>query len=156
MIRKWKTFYGKLVPPDKRDPQRGWTFVETLVVIGMVLIMTSSVGIMAFRYLDRAKVASARNQVETYSLALTSFYIDNKRFPNPKEGLQALWESPQELTDSWKGPYLNKPVSQDPWGQDYQYRQPGPEGLPYALFSYGADGREGGSGNDRDITSWEN
>ena len=56
--------------------------------------------------------------------------------------------------DNWDGPYLPKPVPPDAWGKPFQYKSPGDHGQ-YDLFSYGADGNEGGEGNDKDIVSWE-
>jgi general secretion pathway protein G len=54
----------------------------------------------------------------------------------------------------WNGPYLARPVPRDAWGHEYEYRTPGPSGLPYGIRSLGADGKEGGDGQDADITSW--
>ena len=54
----------------------------------------------------------------------------------------------------WSGPYLNKKVPKDPWGHPYEYTTPGPNGLPFAIRSLGADGAEGGEGNDADVVSW--
>ena len=76
------------------DPEGGWTFIETIVVIGIILILTSSVGFMAFRYLEKAKVVSARSQIETLALALDAYYLDCGRYPTAEQGLSALWEKP--------------------------------------------------------------
>lgn len=131
---------------------KGWTFVETLVVIGIVLILTSSVGFMAFKYLDQAKQATARSQIETFAMSVNSYRLDTGVFPRQEEGLAALWSKPAG-TDTWNGPYLAKAVPQDPWGRDYVYRVPGPNGLPFEILSLGADGQEGGSGQDADVSS---
>ena len=97
---------------------RGWTFVETLVVIGIILILTSAVGFMAFKYIDQAKQATAKSQVETLALALSSYYIDCKQYPDPQTGLAALWEEPSGA-ELWNGPYVAKAIPKDPWNHDY-------------------------------------
>lgn len=136
--------------------QDGWTFMETLIVIAIVLILTTSVGVMAIRYLDKAKIVTARTQIDSFSIALEAFYIDNGRYPTQEQGLDALWKKPvvEPVSNRWNGPYLYKKIPNDPWGRPYNYIVPGPEGLPYGIFSYGSDGKEGGSGNDADIQSW--
>jgi general secretion pathway protein G len=144
-------------PPDRRDPEGGWTFVETLIVIGIILILTSSVGFMAVKYLDRAKVVTARSQIETFCLSLEAYFLDCGAYPSAAEGLAALWEEPASggTADLWNGPYLTKPVPKDPWGNDYEYSVPGYNNTRYGIRSFGGDGREGGAGNDADICSWE-
>jgi len=130
----------------------GWTFVETLIVIGIILILTSSVGFMAFKYIDQAKEATARSQVETFALALSAYYMDCKQYPDTQTGLSALWEKPAGV-DGWNGPYVAKAVPKDPWGHDYALKIPGPNGLPFEVLCFGADGAEGGTGNNADISS---
>lgn len=135
----------------------GWTFIETIVVIGIILILTSTVGFMAFRYIDRAKQAAARNQIETFNLALNMYLLDCRGYPTQEQGLAALWEKPalEPVPSGWSGPYLGKNVPLDPWGASYRYTVPGPNGLPFGVTSLGADNLEGGEGDGRDINSWE-
>lgn len=146
---------AKTVVQQLDSPKRlgAWTFVETLIVIGIVLVLTSSVGLMAFRYLDQSKTASARSQIETYALAINAYFLDCKKLPEAANGLQALFEDPG--VKGWMGPYISKPVQVDPWGNDYEYSVPGPSNLPYEIVSRGADGSPGGEGNDADISSAE-
>jgi len=139
------------------NEEDGWTFVETLIVIAIILILTGTVGFIAFRYIDNAKVVAARSQIETFSVALNSYLFDNGSYPTQEQGLQALWQKPSTapIPTDWKGPYLEKDVPNDPWGHPYQYLVPGPSGLPFGLRSFGSDGVEGGDGNAKDITSWD-
>lgn len=139
----------------KYDPQAGWTFIETIIVIGIVLILTSSVGFMAFRYLDKAKTVTAKSDIETYSLALSMYYLDCGQFPSEDQGILALYEKPSSDSEGWNGPYVVKKPGQDPWGNDYEFTVPGPDNLPFGLRSFGADKMEGGEGDDKDISSWE-
>jgi len=140
----------------KRYGDEGWTFMETLIVIAIVLILTSIVGFTGIRYLDRARVATARSQIDSFSLALEAFFIDNGRFPTEEQGLQALWQRPtiEPISPNWAGPYMSRRIPNDPWGNPFEYRVPGPYGLPFGIRSFGADGREGGEGVNADITSW--
>lgn len=135
----------------------GWTFMETLIVIAIVLILTSSVGFMAIKYLDKARIATARSQIDSFCVALESYYIDNGRYPSEEQGLTALWSKPgiEPVSNKWNGPYMYKEIPKDPWGNGYIYTVPGPDGLPFELISLGADAKMGGEGNDADIFSWK-
>lgn len=136
----------------RRGRLRGWTFVETLIVIGIVLILTSSVGFMAFKYVDQAKQATAKSQIETLALALNAYYFDCKSLPGADKGLSVLWEKPSGV-EGWSGPYVAKAIPKDPWGGAYTLKTPGPNGLPFEIVTFGADHAQGGSGLDADISS---
>lgn len=154
ILKYLKTFYTLI---KKNNNQDGWTFVETLIVIAIVLILTSTVGFMAFKYIDKAKIVTAKSQLENLSLALNTYYMDCKRYPTEDQGLNSLWEKPnlEPIPEDWNGPYLNKPIPSDPWGNPYQYIIPGPSGLPFGIQTLGSDGTEGGEENDKDINTWE-
>lgn len=136
----------------------GWTFVETLIVISIVLILTSTVGFMAFRYVGKAKIVAAKTQIENLSMALDTYFMDNMRYPIEEQGLASLWKKPilEPVPKNWDGPYIKKKLAKDPWENDYVYVIPGPNGLPYGISSPGADGYPGGEGDNQDINSWEN
>lgn len=136
-----------------RPADSGWTFVETLIVLGIVLLLTAGTGLMAARYLDRARIVSARGQLQAFCMALDAYAMDCGSPPSEAQGLEALRRKPAGAP-SWKGPYLDREIPADPWSNPYRYRVPGPEGLPFAILSFGADGREGGDGMDADIASW--
>ena len=152
--KKSRFYFLKKILSKKSE---GWTFVETLIVIAIVLILTASVGLSAVKQLDKAKTVTAKSQIETFSLALDSYYMDNGIYPSEEQGLRALWKKPDSspVPAAWNGPYLSKPVPKDPWGNLYVYSIPGENGLPYGICSYGRDGLSGGDGNDADIKSWE-
>jgi general secretion pathway protein G len=143
---------------NQRDGEAGWTFMETLIVIAIVLVLTSSVGFMAIQYLDKARIATARSQIDSFCVALESYYIDCGQYPDQDTGLAALWAKPDTGSGGgvWRGPYLYKSVPFDPWGRAYEYAVPGVNGLPFVIKSLGSDGREGGEGNAADIVSSEN
>jgi general secretion pathway protein G len=143
-------------PPDTREG--GWTFVETIIVIAIILVLTATVGFVAYRSLRTANIAAARTQIDTFSTALNGYLADNRRYPTADQGLDALWQKPvlEPVPDDWQGPYLERPVPDDPWGNPYEYIVPGPNDLPYGIRSLGADGLQGGDKQDADIVSWEN
>ena len=131
----------------------GWTFVETMVVMAIVLVLTASVGFSSIKQLDKAKVVTAKTQIELFSVALETFYMDTGEYPSEDEGLSVLWECSFSSYENWNGPYISKPLPKDPWGNDYVYTVPGENGLAWKIMSLGKDGKEGGAGYDSDIAS---
>lgn len=140
-----------------KDKQAGFTFIEIMAAMMILVILIGTAGFTYVRYVSTARVVAAKNQIENISIALNSYILDCSRYPTTDQGLQALWEKPvlAPVPDRWKGPYLNKKVPEDPWGNEYEYKSPGPYGLPFGIRSLGADSMEGGQGNDRDLSSWE-
>ncbi|MDO9386145.1 MAG: type II secretion system major pseudopilin GspG [Thiobacillus sp.] len=133
--------------------QRGFTLLELLVVLVILGMLAALAGPRVMKYVSSAKSDTAQLQVEEFGAALDMYKLEVGRHPNTQEGLQALVEAPGGATN-WNGPYLKKKtVPKDPWGADYIYASPGQHGA-FDLSSLGADGREGGEGEDRDVVSW--
>lgn len=130
--------------------QGGWTFMETLIVIAIVMVLSASVGFVAAGSLDKARKASAQVQMEAFGTALEAFYIDMGRYPTAEEGLSSLRKRP-EGAGGWAGPYIFKDVPKDPWGHDYVYLCPGEGENPFCIKSLGADGQDGGDGKNEDV-----
>ena len=134
-------------------PPCGFTLIELLVVLVILGLLASIAGPKVMNYLGGAKSDSAKLQVEEFGASLDLFKLETGRYPTSQEGLQALVQAPSGLT-GWNGPYLKKKaVPKDPWGNDYRYVSPGQHG-PYDLSSLGADNRDGGDGENKDLTSW--
>ena len=134
-------------------PQHGFTLIELLVVLVILGLLASLAGPKVMNYLGGAKSDSAHLQVEEFGASLDLFKLETGRYPTTQEGLQALVQAPAGLT-GWNGPYLKKKtVPKDPWGNEYIYVSPGQHGH-YDLSSLGADNREGGDGENKDLTSW--
>ena len=134
-------------------PQHGFTLIELLVVLVILGLLASLAGPKVMNYLGGAKSDSAHLQVEEFGASLDLFKLETGRYPTTQEGLQALVQAPAGLT-GWNGPYLKKKtLPKDPWGNEYIYVSPGQHG-PYDLSSLGADNREGGDGENKDLTSW--
>ena len=131
----------------------GFTLIELLVVVIILGLLASLVAPKFFGKLDKSKQMVAKAQIELFSSALDSFRLDNDRYPSTSEGLAVLRKNVNTLA-RWSGPYLPKEIPQDPWGRGYTYRSPGEHG-DYDLFSLGADGVEGGEGENGDVVSWK-
>jgi general secretion pathway protein G len=133
---------------------RGMTLIEILVVLTLIGIV---MGIVGGNYLgqgEKAKQKAAKIEIEQIGQTLDMFKLEVGRYPTTQEGLQALLTAPTGVTN-WNGPYWKKStLPKDPWTNEYKYASPGQHGA-YDVWSYGADGKEGGEGTDKDITSWQ-
>ncbi len=138
---------------ENRKRREGFTLIELLVVMLILGLLAALVGPKLFGKVGKSKVKAAKAQIALLEDALDTFRLDVGRYPTTEEGLQALVEQPSGV-EKWDGPYLKKKVPKDPWGHDYVYKCPGEHG-DYDLYSLGADGEEGGEGENADITSWE-
>lgn len=129
----------------------GFTLVEVLVVLVILGLLAGIISTAAIRYLSKAKSDIARIQLENISTSLDLFRLDIGRYPTTEEGLQALVRRPAGLA-KWKGPYIDgNEVPADPWERPYAYERPG--GGKFNLTSLGADGVQGGEGEDADISA---
>ena len=136
-----------------RNNHRGFSLIELIVVLVILGLLATVVGPRVMDRLSRGKSDIAKLQVDQLEGALGLFRFDVGRYPATSEGLQALVENLGGV-QNWSGPYLDKKtLPKDPWGQDYQYRSPGQQG-DFDLWSQGADGTQGGEGDNADITSW--
>jgi general secretion pathway protein G len=136
---------------------KGFTFIETIVTITIILILSAAVGFSAIKYVEKAKIAACRNQIETFRLALQSYFLDCGNYPTETQSLGALWERPtlSPVPASWNGPYVDRQIPKDPWGNDFVYKNPGEKNLPFTITSYGADGKAGGEDANAEIRSWD-
>lgn len=131
----------------------GFTMMELLIVLVIIGLLAALVGPALYQRVKPAKQSVARAQIENFMTALDSYFIDAGRFPTTQQGLKPLRVKPEGVA-KWNGPYLKKEIPKDPWGNQYTYRAPGRSGA-YEIVSYGADGREGGEGENQDINSWQ-
>ncbi len=122
--------------------RRAFSLIEIMIVVVIIGLMAGVVTLATTGYLERAKKERARSDIATYSTAIDSYYLQKGKHPDTQEGLKVLV------------PDFVKAITNDPWGHPYQYLKPG-KSTPYEIISYGADGREGGSGADADILASE-
>lgn len=136
--------------PAAPEREAGFTLVELLVVLVILALLAALVGPKVLGYVGSSKVKTAHVQLAAYQTALELYRLDLGRYPLTTEGLEALGRTPAGA-QGWAGPYLDRPVAPDPWGHPYDYQAAG-DGLSYQLRSFGADGREGGEGDNADIS----
>lgn len=133
---------------------RGFTLIELLVVLVILGLLAGLVGPQVMKYVGESKTKTAAVQIQDLAAALDLYKLDVGRYPTSAEGLEALVRKPAG-GERWNGPYLRKQeVPKDPWGRDYHYRSPGDYGQ-FDVFTLGADGREGGEGENADVGSWQ-
>jgi general secretion pathway protein G len=142
-----------LNPSQRRD--RGFSLLELLAVLVILGILA---GIFAPKFLGQAESAkrkAAKLEIDQIGQSLDLYKLEVGRYPTTQEGLQALVTAPSGAAN-WNGPYLKKTsVPKDPWGNEYKYVAPGDQSRPYDILSFGGDGKEGGDGEGKDITSWQ-
>jgi general secretion pathway protein G len=134
--------------------QLGFTLIEIMVVVVILGILAALVAPNVIRRIDDARVTKAKQDIRAYETALNLYRMDNFRYPNTEQGLQALVQRPADPNiKNWKeGGYIDH-VRKDPWGNDYAFIAPGTHG-DYDLYTLGADGQPGGEGADADIGNW--
>lgn len=131
-----------------------FTLVELLVVILIISMLAAFVAPRGFKALSKAKKDLARPKMAIIEGALGRFRFDCGRLPDDSEGLEALLVPPADLEEKWNGPYLKQSELLDPWENPYIYVSEG-EYNPgsFDLISLGADGQEGGEGENEDIVN---
>jgi general secretion pathway protein G len=129
-----------------------FTLLELLVVMVILGLLAAYVAPRYFGQVSKSEMRVAKAQIEAFAKALDQYRLDLGRYPTTEEGLTVLRVNPGN-NPKWTGPYLQKDVPVDPWGNAYVYRAPGEHG-EFDLVSYGKDGRPGGSGDAQDVTSW--
>ena len=152
---RFRTFTRRFHAPAPRpDREAGFTLVELLVVLVILVLIASIVGPRVINYLGSSRTKVATAQIESLVTALELFRIDVGRYPTSAEGLDALVNQAGNIP-GWMGPYLAKPeLPADPWGRPYIYETGGERGASgFRIKSYGADGKEGGADEDADISS---
>lgn len=132
------------------DKEAGFTLVELLVVLVILALLAALVGPKVIGYMSSSKVKTAHVQIAAYQTALELYHLDLGRYPQSSDGLSALAKAPTGAA-GWAGPYLDKSVANDPWGNPYDYSAAA-DGSAYKLRSFGADGKEGGEGDNADIS----
>lgn len=140
--------------PDKIS--RGFTLIEVMVVIVILAVLAALVVPKVMGRPDEARITAARQDIASIMQALKLYRLDNMRYPTTEQGLQALVTQPTipPVPQNWKGNGYLERMPKDPWGNPYQYLNPGLHG-EIDVMSLGADGAPGGEGSDADIGSWE-
>ncbi len=138
----------------RRVRAAGFTLIELMVVLVIIGVLASLIVPNVLDRADDARITAAKTDVNNLMQALKLYKLDNQRYPTAAQGLQALLARPTTgpIPANWK-PYLDK-LPKDPWGNPYQYMNPGIRG-EVDVLSFGADGQAGGEGKNADIGSWD-
>ena len=144
----------------KRAEERhnaGFTLIEIMAVVIIIGLLTTIVGAAIFQQVDKGRVTTARAQLSSLEGVLELYRMDSARYPTTEQGLDALINEPDDARNYPPGGYLQKRrVPEDPWGNPYEYEQPGQNNThSFDLWSFGADGKSGGDGVDADIGNWD-
>jgi len=140
---------------ERGNNRNGFTLIEIMVVVVILAILAALIVPKIMSRPDEARVVAARQDISTIMQALRLYRLDNIRYPSSEQGLAALVAPPAmaPVPPNWKaGGYLER-LPKDPWGNPYQFLNPGLRG-EIDVFSFGADGVAGGEGTDADIGSW--
>ncbi|TDG02599.1 type II secretion system protein GspG [Paraburkholderia guartelaensis] len=136
--------------------QHGFGFKRTIVLVAMLGLLATLFTLKITSGPEEVKRVAAKQDIAMITKALMLYHRDNGRYPTQEQGLRALTEKPTSdpVPFYWRdGGYLQR-LPTDPWGNPYRYLNPGVHG-EIDIFSYGADARQGGEGDDADIGSWE-
>lgn len=136
--------------------EAGFTLIEIMVVIAIIGILATLIVPKIMGRPDEARAMAAKHDVGTIVQSLKLYRLDIGRYPTTEQGIKSLVEKPtsEPVPQNWKvGGYLDS-VPKDPWGNPYQYSNPGTKG-EIDVYSFGADGKPGGTGTDADIGNWQ-
>jgi len=146
----------------------GFTLIEIMIVMVIIAMLAALVGPRLVGALSGSKVKATKIQIENLANAVETFHLDVGRYPTQQEGLAVLLQGAQNTSspiasassvstiENWRGPYLKKnKVPTDEWGKPFIYEIPSKHAMGFDLYSLGADGKAGGSGDDADIGSWD-
>lgn len=148
------TGFAKLAHRARKDA--GFTLIEIMVVIAIIGILATLIVPKIMGRPDEARATAAKHDVGTLVQAFKLYRLDIGRYPTTEQGVKALVEKPtsEPVPQNWKaGGYLDS-IPKDPWGNPYQYANPGTRS-EIDVYSFGADGKPGGTGNDADIGNWQ-
>ena len=139
---------------NKYSKQSGFTLIEVMVVVIILGILAAVVVPNIMDKPDQARITKAKQDIRALESALNMYKLDNFVYPNTDQGLEALVQKPSGSPDpkNWKQ-YLKR-LPDDPWGNPYQYLNPGVQG-DIDIFTFGADGVQGGEDVATDIGNWD-
>ena len=152
MKKKQNSYFKSSASEKGKIRHRGFSFIEVLVVIIIVGILSGLAGITFFDSFQTAKSDTTKTQIKKLGTALDIYRLHNDRYPSSEQGLKALLSRPEVglIPKNWNGPYIrNSNVPKDSWGTPFRYISE--TGRNFEIISLGANGFEGGSDLDVDI-----
>ena len=139
-----------------RRRDAGLSLIEIMVVMVIIGLLATIIVINVLPTQNRAMLEKARADVGQLENAVEMYRLTMNRYPTTDEGLDALVVAPDDAREARsfpEGGFINR-LPEDPWGNDYQYLYPGEHGR-FDVWSWGADGRQGGEGENADIGNWD-
>jgi len=138
----------------RREKQRGFTLIEIMVVVVILGVLAALVAPNILGRTGDARITAAKSDINSIGNALDLYKLDNHSYPSTDQGLEALVSKPSGYPEpaNWNLDGYLKTQPKDPWGNSYQYLSPGSSGS-YDLYSLGADKRDGGEGENADISN---
>ena len=128
---------------NKESNKQGFTLIELLLVLVILAVLGAVVVPKFTKRSQQAKETAAKTDIANLEVALDAFEIDTGRYPTNSEGIGALIQSPANVEEDWKGPYLKRGIPKDPWGGEYRYNYPSQhKPFKFDLKSLGPDGVE--------------
>jgi general secretion pathway protein G len=132
---------------------QGFTLIEIMVVVVILGILAALIAPNVISRIDDAQAVKVQQDIRAVESALKLYRLDNFRYPDSEQGLDALVTPPQDPNARWPaGGYMDR-VPQDPWNREYVYLYPGNQS-EFDIYSQGRDGQQGGEGPDADIGNW--
>jgi len=141
----------------RKSDTAGFTLIEIMAVVLIIGLLSTIVGVSIFAQVDKGRITAASVQIANLESVLELYRMDSARYPTTEQGLDALINEPDDARNYPPGGYLQKRrVPEDPWGNPYEYEQPGQNNShSFDIWSFGADGKSGGDGVDADIGNWD-
>ena len=132
--------------------RKGFTLLEVLAVAAIIALLAVFVVPRAFKGLGKAEAGMARGKMGIIESGISRFQYDCGRLPSDDVGLGELLTAPADMEEKWGGPYCKRSDLEDPWGNPFEYMSEGVINIgSYDLICFGADGTDGGEGDNADI-----
>lgn len=129
--------------------QQGLTLIEILIVVTILASLVAILGNQVVKRLEASRVSQTKIQIAEIEKQLDLYNLDCYRYPTTEQGLEALIDAGATNCNNWNGPYM-RALPKDAWNNEFDYYL---DGSTPVIISYGADGREGGDGHDRDLSN---
>jgi len=142
----------------QRKQNRGFTLVELMVVLAILVVLVAMVGPRLLGTQKKADIKATIQQISNLESALKLYAVDNRTYPSSEDGLKALMEKPAESEKAlgWQGPYLDaESLPVDPWGNQFKYEFPPTNGVRKDFPNIWSVGPDGEDNTDDDIKNWK-